>query len=55
MSGTGTGPPAPPPGRLGGLLTKVIVEALRPTGVLDQCAIVRDGSRTQALERRVAS
>ena len=40
---------------LGGLLAKVIVEALRRTGVLDQFAIERNGVPTQALERRVAS
>lgn len=39
---------------LGGLLAKVIVDALRRTGVLDQFAIVRDSTPTKAPERRVA-
>lgn len=39
---------------LGGLLAKVIVDALRRTGVLDQFAIVRDSTPTEAPERRVA-
>lgn len=39
---------------LGGLLAKVIVDALRRTGVLDQFAIVRDSAPTKAPERRVA-
>lgn len=38
---------------LGGLLAKVIVDALRRTGVLDQFAIVRDSAPRTAPERRV--
>lgn len=38
---------------LGGLLAKVIVDALRRTGVLDQFAIVRDSAPQAAPERRV--
>lgn len=38
---------------LGGLLAKVIVDALRRTGVLDQFAIVRDSAPRSAPERRV--
>jgi energy-coupling factor transport system substrate-specific component len=37
---------------LGGLLAKVIVDALTRTGVLDQFAIVREGSSRQAPVRR---
>lgn len=38
---------------LGGLLAKVIVDALRRTGVLDNFAIVRDAAAESPVERRV--
>ena len=38
---------------LGGLLAKVIVDALRRTGVLDNFAIVRDAAAESPAERRV--